>query len=907
MSTRRYAASVATLALVTLGACQKKEPEAAASTATRPTAAAPVAVESASVVLVAASAPTGAAAPPAAAPQPNPDKNAYFGETHLHTSWSVDAWVFGNRITGPTEAYNYAKGQTIKHPMGYDIKIDTPLDFMGVTDHSEYVGVTKQANTPGSYVSTLPAAQPLIIKDPNNPEDANRVFSYLLKLAGSAPVKSLIDPKVTSTVWKENVKLADESNEPGKFTAFCSYEWTSMPDQRNLHRNVFFRDCAKVPDYPFSALDSKKPTALWSWMDAQRKAGNELLAISHNANVSDGWMYPVDVDQTTGRPIDAAWAASRDRNERLIEIKQGKGQSETHPLLSPNDEFASYELYQTILGLAPDIGRIDRIVGSFARQALKDGLTMQDVRGYNPYKFGMAGGSDSHNSASAYRQDNFFGLHADTDGTVERRFAGFMIGGTMDVRLENPGGLTGVWAEENTRASLWDAMYRKETFGVSGPRIKVRLFGGWGYDKDVVKAGDWVKQSYAGGVPMGADLPPMPSGGKGTAPSFVVWAAKDPSSGHLDRIQIVKGWTRNGQSLEKVFDVVWAGGRKPEKWSGRVPAIRSTVDLEKATYTNDVGAAELKTVWADPEFDASLHAFYYARVLEIPTPRWTLIQSVKSGLPPPDVVPLTGQERAWTSPIWYTPSAEARKAAEAGLTVAELKKKGAAALGDAQLTALISGKAFWLRNNVTGDKFFQSFTAEGQTTVFRVGAGATMPSHFGNVERDGYQGTTSAYKVEGGKLLVQVSQQPYAFTFHKLGDTTYVARSNEFGFANYEIIATQQTAANPLTSLSNHFSIELALTEAQQKQIVPLLQQELKKLGEVKKDAKLSGEQKLQAMRDQGVAFDERVSPLLNAEQQQKFQALREQLRRRILEEAGVTALKKGEAALQTWFADTKQ
>jgi hypothetical protein len=300
---------------------------------------------------------------------------------------------------------------------------------------------------------------------------------------------------------------------------------------------------------------------------------------------------------------------------------------------------------------------------------------MQDVRGYNPYKFGMAGGSDSHNTGSPYRQDNFYGLHADADGTVARRFAGVLIGGTMDVRLENPGGLTGVWAEENTRASIWDAMYRKETFGVSGPHIKVRFFGGWGYGKDVVNATDWVKQSYAGGVPMGADLPPTPSGGKGTAPTFVVWAVKDPTSANLDRIQVIKGWTQNGQSFEKIFDVAWAGDRKPDKWTGRVPAIRSTVDLEAATYTNDVGSTELKTVWTDPEFDPSMHAFCYVRVLEIPTPRWTLIQAVKSGLPPPNVVPLTGQERAWSSPIWYTPSAEARKNAPAGMTAADLKAR----------------------------------------------------------------------------------------------------------------------------------------------------------------------------------------------------------------------------------------
>jgi len=866
-----------------LGACQKKESESQApanSTAdeTGNNAASPAAATAASV------------------PQPNPERDAYFGETHIHTSWSVDAWVMGNRITGPADAYKYAQGETIKHPMGFDIKIDTPMDFMGVTDHSEYVGVTKQANTPGSYVSKLPEAQPMIMKDPTSPEEQNRVFSYLLKLGAGAPVKAFMDPKITATVWKENVQIADEQNKPGKFTAFCSYEWTSMPDNRNLHRNVFFRDCAKVPDYPFSSLDSTRPTELWDWMDTQRKAGNELLAISHNANVSDGWMYPVDVDQTTGRPIDAAWAASRDRNERLVEIKQGKGQSETHPLLSPNDEFAGYELYEALLGLPADVGRIDRITGSYGRQALKDGITMQDQRGYNPYKFGMAAASDSHNTASPYRQDNFFGLHADADGTVERRLAGVLIGGTMDARLENPGGLTGVWAEENTRASLFDAMYRKETFGVSGPHIKVRLFGGWGYNKDIVKAKDWVKQSYAGGVPMGADLPPMPAGGKGTAPTFVVWAVKDPTSANLDRIQVIKGWTQDGQSFEKVYDVAWSGDRKPDKWTGRVPAIQSTVDLDKATYTNDIGSAELKTLWTDPDFDASLHAFYYVRVLEIPTPRWTLIQAVKAGLPPPDIVPLTGQERAWSSPIWYTPSAEARKSSPAGMTVADLGTKGAAALNDAQLKELIVGKAFWLRNNVTGEQFSQNFTADGGTIVFRVGFNADTPSAFGKLAQDGYQGLTGRYEIQGGKLVTFVQQDPYAFTFYKLGDTIYAARSNEFGYANYEIIPAPQIAANPLAALSNQFSTELGLTEQQRREIVPVLQQEMKQLGGLKTDTKLSGLQKLEELRKLSVSFDEKISPLLSPDQQKKFQAMREQMRRRMLEEAAGKVKAKVEA-----------
>lgn len=898
MESRHFAVPLALAAALTLGACERK------ATEPPPPPKKSEADEAAKKDAAAVPAAPAASFDSAQRVERNPERNAYFGETHLHTSWSVDAWVMGNRVSGPAEALKYAQGETIKHPMGFDIRIDTPMDFIGVTDHSEYVGVTREANIPGSYVSKLPAAQPMIMKDPNSQEEQNRVFSYLLKLAASPPVKAFMDPKVTSTVWKDNVRIADEQNKPGKFTAFCSYEWTSMPGSRNLHRNIFFRACDKVPDYPYSALDSKLPTDLWDWMDAQRKAGNELLAISHNANVSDGWMYPTDVDQTTGRPIDAPWAAARERNERLVEIKQGKGQSETHPLLSPNDEFASYELYEAILGLPANEGRIDRLAGSYGRQALKDGITMQDVRGYNPYKFGMAGGSDAHNSASPYRQDNFFGLHADADGSVERRFAGVLIGGTMDVRLENPGGLTGVWAEENTRASIWDAMYRKETFGVSGPHIKVRFFGGWDYAKDLVNARDWVKQSYAGGVPMGGDLAPMPAGGKGTSPRFVVWAVKDPTSAHLDRIQIVKGWTQNGQSLEKVFDVVWAGERKPDKWSGRVPAIRSTVDLEKATYTNDVGATELKTVWSDPEFDPSQHAFYYARVLEIPTPRWTLIQAVKSGLPPPDIVPLTGQERAWSSPIWYTPSADARKAAVPGLTVAELTKRGGKALNDAQLKALIVGKAFWTRNNVTGEQYSQNFTADGNMVLFRIGFNATTPSALGKAALDGYEASTRRYQIQDGKLITWMAQEPYAYTFYKLGDTVYAARSNEFGYANYEIVEAPQFALNPIVSLTNQLATELGLTEAQKQQFAPILKDELNQLGALKKDTTLSAVKKIERLREIGQSFDAKMTPLLNAEQQQKFQALRDAARRKMIEEAGSQAVQKAQARFNAWFAE---
>jgi hypothetical protein len=738
--------------------------------------------------------------------EPNPLRDAYFGETHVHTSWSLDAFAIGNTLTNPGDAYKYFKGEPIKHPLGYDVKIDTPLDWAGVTDHSEYAGVVNLANEPGSAVSKLPEAQPLILKA-RTKEEMERVALYAINtLASGPPVKALMAPEIAGTVWKRNVALADQANEPGKFTAFCSYEWTSMPNNMNLHRNIFFKDCGKVPAMPFSALDSFHPVDLWNWMDGQRKAGNELLAISHNANLSDGRMFPTEVD-TNGRPIDAAYAVSRVRNEPLIEIKQLKGTSETHPLLSPSDEFANFELMSVLLGNPP--GRIPHVVGSYARQALKDGLTMEDSKGFNPYKFGFGAASDSHNTAVPYRQDNFFGGHSFTDGTIEARMSGTLVGGMFDARLEGTSGLTGVWAEENTRASLFEAMQRKETFAVTGPHIKVRLFGGWEYSADMLADKDWGKTGYAKGVPMGGDLPPA----KAKAPTFMVWAVKDPTSGNLDRIQIVKGWSRNGQSFEKIFDVVWAGDRKPDKWTGIVPPIGSTVDVENATYTNTVGAVELKTVWTDPEFNPSLHAFYYARVLEIPTPRWTTIQAKQLGIAPPDVVAAAIQERAWSSPIWYTPGAEARKNAKPGTTVADLKKQGAVALNDDQLKALIVEKSVWLQNTVTGDKYMiiygalgkgpdakpltpsepgyvtQRFPAnQGQFQVRYVGKKVAMQSLTGDTVDASYLGTSRTYNIANGKIVTSLVGTPVEITVYKAGDKYFGARSNEFGYANYEIV-----------------------------------------------------------------------------------------------------------------------
>jgi hypothetical protein len=369
--------------------------------------------------------------------------------------------------------------------------------------------------------------------------------------------------------------------------------------------------------------------------------------------------------------------------------------------------------------------------------------------------------------------------------------------------------LTGVWAEENTRASIFDAVQRKETFAVSAPHIKVRLFGGWEYTTDVLAAQDWVKTGYAKGVPMGGDLPPA----NAKAPTFVVWAVKDPTSGNLDRIQIVKGWTKSGQSFEKIFDVVWAGDRKPDKWTGVVPPIGSTVAVDNATYTNTIGAVELKTVWTDPEFDPSLHAFYYARVLEIPTPRWTTIQAQQLGVPPPDVVAATIQERAWTSPIWYTPNAEARKNLKPGVTVADLKKKGAVALNDAQLKALIVEKSPWLENTVTGDKYQIIYSASGKSASGKpaapaepgnvterfaanqghlqlryVGRKMKLPSLTGDAADASTLGASGPYYINNGKLVTPLVGTPIEISVYKVGDKYFGARSNEFGFANYEII-----------------------------------------------------------------------------------------------------------------------
>jgi hypothetical protein len=720
-----------------------------------------------------------AAVPTPVAPvENNPERNAYFGQTHIHTSWSPDAYIFGNTVTGPADAYKYAIGQPIKHPAGYEVQIRTPLDFEGVTDHAEYVGVMRLANEPNSSISKLPIAQKLQVK---SQADATRIFQWLAASLGkNEPIKELLSPEITNTVWKENIAIADEYNKPGKFTAFVAYEWTSMPDNRNMHRNVFFRDSTHVPLAPYSSIDSQHPEDLWAWMDAQRKAGNELLCISHNANLSDGLMFPIDVD-SKGKPIDAAWAAERLNNEVLTEIKQVKGTSETTPELSPTDEFAGFELMNYLIGLDNSKSNPH---GSYAREAYKNGLALQDKRGFNPYKFGFVGAGDSHNTAASYSQSNYFGDHAMIDPTPEARLSGKVVAG-MTVIQTGTSGLGGVWAEENTRASIFDAMRRKETFGTSGVRIKVRLFGGWDYPNDVLEKKDWVKIGYAQGVPMGGDLPAK----KSKEPTFIVWAVKDPVDGNLDRIQIVKGWSKNGETFEKVYDVVWSGNRKPDPKTGKVPEVGNTVDVPNASYTNTIGVTELKKVWKDPDFDPKLNAFYYARVIQIPTPRWSTYDAKKLGVPPPSSVPATIQERAWTSPIWYTPAAEARASGKQDLTVADITAKGGVPLDNAQLNELIVGKSIWVRNNVTGEHFRVQYGRNGQYLVQpTTGKSAKQTSEFGNLMRSAQYEQAPEYSIQNGKIVNVIGDGTLQLAVYKQGDKYIAARGSEFGYANYEII-----------------------------------------------------------------------------------------------------------------------
>ena len=581
----------------------------------------------------------------------NENRNAYFGDLHVHTSWSFDAFIFNVR-TSPDDAYNFGKGQEIAHASGKPIQMKRPLDFMAVTDHAEYMGVMMQMQDTDNPLSKLEIAK--MINSTDRDVSVKAYGKVGLSMATSWPYEELLDKDIIQTTWQRIVAAADRHYEPGKFTTFPAYEWTSNPSvvfakeqyAQNLHRNVVFKG-GKVSGVPFSAFNSQDPEDLWAWMDKERAKGIDLMAIPHNANISNGLMY--DTKTKSGKTLTTSYAQTRSRNEPINEVVQMKGQSMTHPVLSPNDEFADYELYPFTFsssGLPPP----SQPKHSYAREALGNGLAFEKSLGMNPFKFGFIGSSDGHNGASAIEEANFIGKLGTADATPEIRMRELPLRPT---KFFSAAGLAGVWAKENTREAIFEAMQRKETFATSGPRIKLRFFAGWDLEIDSLSGNGWLNNAYANGVPMGSNLVASSQSAVGSSPSFIIQAIKDSEGANLDRVQVIKVYLdNNGVSQEQIFEVVWAGDRKVDT-NGKLPAIGNTVDVTTATYTNDIGAVRLQTIWEDPTFDANQSAVYYVRVLEIPTPRWTTYDAVALGLAPLTNVPTSTQERAWSSPIWY--------------------------------------------------------------------------------------------------------------------------------------------------------------------------------------------------------------------------------------------------------------
>jgi hypothetical protein len=606
---------------------------------------------------------------------PPSQRRVFFGELHMHTAMSFDAWGFGTKIL-PDTAYKFARGETVTVPASQlgleqgiksegDVKATRawPLDFMAVTDHSEAMGVLNQFDDPNNPLAKTPMGEQII----KNPKMS---FYMVAKNDRSAAVpQNLNAPQAMKNAWDLEVKAANENYEPGKFTTFIGYEWSSMAQGKyNLHRNVIFNsDHAPMP---FSSADSDKPEDLWSYLEKTRAGGIDVIAIPHNGNVSGGLMY--DWNDSNGRPISEEYAQRRAMNEPLTEIVQNKGQSDTVPELSPNDEFANFEIFDHLLTW-PNVK--SNANGSYIRQAYGRGLVIQSSVGANPYKYGVVGGADIHNGLETTDENAMasgpWGVDPKTmlpRGEAAKRDLDIVktpalldmdavvnhAPKTMERNLEfGSSGLTGVWAEENTRNSIFAALKRKETFATSGTRMRIRMFGGWAYDPAMMKSGGWVAKAYAQGVPMGSDMPARPQ--DSGAPKIIVQASKDPDGANLDRIQIIKIWLDGKNYKEKIFDVALSGRRKDDA-TGHAPAVGNTVDLKTGKYSNAIGAATLSVVWSDPEFDVKTPAVYYARALEIPTPRWSTLLAIKNKLPIPKDAPATIQERGWSSPIWYSPS-----------------------------------------------------------------------------------------------------------------------------------------------------------------------------------------------------------------------------------------------------------
>ena len=558
-------------------------------------------------------------------------RNAYFGDLHVHTKYSLDAYGFGAR-TGPDEAYEFAKGASIKHPSGQTIRMrGAPLDFLAVTDHAEYLGSSIALDAPDYPFSA------------EYDEDSNGLtmdaYSYFNRALKSGELDANFAPEALRREgWQRIVEAAERHNAPGQFTTFVGYEYTSAPDGM-LHRNVIFKG-AQVPELPFAAYDSLNPEDLWAWLDRLRAKGIEALAIPHNSNSSRGNLFQTAT--FAGEAMDATYAQLRVRNEPIVEITQVKGTSETHPFLSPNDEWAHFEVKDM---------PTEQVPGSFVRDALLKGLEFEDTQGFNPFRFGFIGSSDTHNTGGAYEEPSYHGKIGQLDGRPEWRLSTPNLENTELNRLPDipitgfdwgASGLAAVWAEANTRDAIYDALRRKETFATSGTRIRVKFFGGYDLDPDRLSATS---------VAMGGEIEARKRG----APRFYAWALRDPMSAWLQRLQIVKGWFDAGTRHERIYDVACADGLEPNSDTHRCPDNNASVDLTTCSYDFDKGAAELKVAWKDPDFDRKQHAFYYVRVLENPTCRWSTWDALRLGVPLSDEKEPTLQERAWSSPIWILP------------------------------------------------------------------------------------------------------------------------------------------------------------------------------------------------------------------------------------------------------------
>src|SRR5262245_2018192 len=578
----------------------------------------------------------------------------FFGDTHLHTAVSVDAGTMC-RI-GQEDAYRFARGEEVTTTNGLRAKLSRPLDFLVISDHAEMYGLMPQLLNGDPEILATEAGRRWYdaLKSGNN----DKVFATAMEIVGSLsgdvpPIKS---DKAVRNAWEAYTALADKYNEPGRFTALIGYEWTAIGGY-NLHRNVIFRGASTIANrtVPFSQFDSKNPEVLWKHLaDFEKETGAEVLAIPHNGNLSNGRMFTVETFD--GKPLTKELAAMRIRYEPLVEVTQIKGDGETHPMLSPNDEFADYERWDKSNLNGTEAKKPEMIQWEYAREALKNGLALERKLGVNPYKFGMVAGTDAHTAMTAVEEANFFGKHSGVEPephrwehvVIQAPDPKFTIRGWQQAAA----GYAAVWATENTREAVFDALKRKEAYATTGSRMTVRFFGGFNFTAEDVQTRQPAVAGYTKGVPMGGDLRKAPAGKK---PTFLVAAVKDPFSGNLDRIQIVKGWLgTDGKAQEKVYDVVWSGDRKPGA-NGKLPPVGNTVNVAKATWSNSIGSPELISVWTDPDFDASLPAFYYARIIEIPTPRWTAYEARRYGIEMTADVPMTTQERAYTSPIWYTP------------------------------------------------------------------------------------------------------------------------------------------------------------------------------------------------------------------------------------------------------------